>query len=118
MLTYPNFKDHTFQNGASSAANGTALKQNDAFQYKTLTVEIYGTEENTARTVTFYCKGASGTLRPLAGTKISAAPLSVAVSTTGTGEVWQFDITGLSEVIMDLTAITGGTVTVKGRAVS
>lgn len=107
------FKDVTFHNAATVAGNGTPF---DVDEWKTLTVEISGT--STGRTVTFYAKGASGTLRPLAGTKISAAPLTVAVSTTGTGELWQFDITGLNSVIMDLTAITDNNVSVKGRAVS
>jgi hypothetical protein len=49
---------------------------------------------------------------------IKVSDLSTGVSTTGTGEVWQFDVTGLEEVIMDLTAVSGGNVSVKGRAVA
>lgn len=108
-------KDHDFHVAAASIGNGKFL---EVEYFKTLTVEIYGSAENTARTVEFKAMGPGKTLRTLAGVKISSAPLTTAISTTGTGEIWQFDITGLLRVYMDLTAITDGTVTVKGRAVS
>jgi hypothetical protein len=105
--------DFTFHTAATQAANG---KEFYVYDFKDLTVEIYGSEDNTARTVTFYCKGPSGTLRALKGLKVS--DWTSDTSTTGTGEIWQFDITGVNSVVMDLTAITGGSVTVKGRAVT
>jgi hypothetical protein len=105
--------DHIFHDAAAAASNGAFL---EVKYFKTLTVEIYGSAENTVRTVTFYGKGPSKTLRALKGLKVS--DWTSGTSTTGTGEIWQFDITGLNQVIMDLTSITGGTVTVKGRAVS
>jgi hypothetical protein len=105
--------DFAFHTAATEAANGNPFY---VYDYKTLTVEIYGSVENTARAVTFYGKGPSGTLRALKGLKLS--DWSSGTSTTGTGELWQFDITGINSVTMDLTAITDGTVTVKGRAVS
>jgi hypothetical protein len=108
---YSIIKEHTFHNAATTTGNGTAF---EVGAYKTLTVEIFGT--STGRTVTFYAKGPSGTLRALMGVKIS--DLSTSVNTTGTGEIWQFDITGLNQIVMDLTAVTGGNITVKGRAVS
>jgi hypothetical protein len=100
-----------FHDAVTVAGNGASF---EVGSYKTLTVEIYGT--STTRTVTFYGKGPSGTLIALMGIKVS--DLSTGVSTTGTGEVWQFDVTGLEEVIMDLTAVSGGNVSVKGRAVA
>lgn len=103
--------DHTFHDAATVAANGVFL---EVRYFKTLTIEIYGT--STGRTVTFYGKGSGGTLRALMG--VNLATLATATSTTGTGELWQFDITGLNKVYMDLTAITDNNVTVKGRAVS
>jgi hypothetical protein len=118
MLISPQHKDHKFHDASTETGNGKAFKQNDANQYKTLTVEIFGSEDNTARTVTFYGKGLSGALRPIAGIKVSAAPMTTALNSTGTGELWQFDISGMVEVVMDLTAITGGSVSVYGRAVS
>jgi hypothetical protein len=102
-----------FQDAATSSGNGSSFTVDN---YKTLTVEIYGSVANTARTVTFYGKGASGTLRALKGVNIST--FTTGTNTTGTGEIWQFDITGLEYVVMDLTAITGGSVTVKGKAVA
>jgi hypothetical protein len=105
--------DHNFHDAMAVAGNGNFL---EVKYFKTLTVEIYGSAENTARTVTFYGKGPGKTLRAMKGLKVS--DWTTGTSTTGTGEIWQFDITGLNQVIMGLTAITGGTVTVKGRAVS
>ncbi len=110
--TYPLVKENiVFQDASTSAGNGTSF---EVGVYKTLTIEIYGT--SSTRTVTFYGKGTSGTLRALMGVRMS--DFSTAVSTTGTGEIWQFDTTGLEYVVMDLTAVSGGNVSVKGRAVS
>lgn len=61
-------------------------------------------------------EGPSGADIPLMGVNLST--LATAISTTGTGELWQFDITGLSKVFMDLTAVATGPVTVKGKAVA
>ena len=79
-----------------------------------LTVEIYGT--STARTIAFIGRGPSGTDRAIMGVRLS--DLSTATSTTGTGELWQFDITGLTAVFCDLQVVAGGNVTIKGRAVA
>ena len=103
--------DVTFHDSAIIAANGTEVTVGG---YKNLTIEIYGT--STTRTVTFYGKGVSGTLRALTGVNIG--DLSTATSTTATGEIWQFDITGLESVVMDLTAVAGGNVSIKGRVVA
>jgi len=107
--------DHIFHDAATVVGNGKFL---DVKYFKTLTVETFSSVANSARTITFYSKGPSGVLKAIAGVKVSAAPLTTAVSTTGTGETWQFDVTGLHKVYMDLTAITDGTVSVHGRAVS
>lgn len=101
----------SFHTNATVAANGTDVVVSG---YKTLTVEIYGT--STSRTVTFYGKGASGTLRSIMGVKLS--DFSTGINATGTGELWQFDVTGLESVVMDLTAVAGGNVTVPGRLVA
>ena len=110
--TYPVIKpDITFQDAATGTGNGTEFSVG---AYRTLTIEIYGT--STSRSVTFYGKSKSGTLRALMGVRVS--DFATATSTTGTGEIWQFDITGLDYVVMDLTAVAGGNVSVKGRAVA
>ena len=97
-----------FHNAATVAANGTDVSVGN---YKTLTLEIYGT--STSRTLTFYAKGASGTVRAMSGVRLS--DYSVASSTTTSGEIWQFDVTGTESVIIDLTAVAGGNVTASGR---
>lgn len=100
-----------FQDASATTGNGIEFFVDGE---KSLTIEIYGT--STSRTVTFYAKSASGTVRALKGLKMS--DWTSDTSTTGTGEIWQFDITGLYSVIMDLTAVSGGNVSIKGRAIS
>lgn len=79
---------------------------------KTLTVEIYGTA--TAASVTFQSTLASGTASLIMGSRKSDLELG----TAGTlGEVWTFDVTGLETFIANLTSVTGGNVTVKGKLV-
>lgn len=101
----------TFHDAATVAANGATFTVG---AYKELAIEIYGT--STSRTVTFYGKGPSGTLRALQGMRLS--DLSLANGTANTGELWYFQITGLTEVVIDLTAVAGGNVSVKGKAVA
>lgn len=110
-LTGSNVKDIIFHDAATVAGSGTIF---DVGGYKTLTVEIYGT--STSRTVEFVARGPSGTDVALSGVNVSTN--AVATSTTGTGEIWQFDITGLISVFMNLSAVAGGNVSVKGRAVA
>lgn len=113
-MAYMNYWDHIFHNAATVAANGNAFEVKGR---NSLTVEIYGTAENTARVITFYAKSFSGVLRAISGVK--RAGLTTALSTNGTGELWQFDdIAGFDFIVMDLTSTTDGTVTVKGRAVA
>ena len=101
----------TFHDAATTAADGTPFTVG---AYKTLTVEISGT--STSRTVAFIGKGASGAAIAING--VNLATLAVTTSTTGTGELWQFDLSGLTTVLMDLTAVAGGNVSVKGKAVA
>ena len=102
---------HTFHDAATVAADGTALTVGTG---KTLAIEISGT--STGRTVQFFGLSESDTKIAIMGIKL--ATLTSAVSTTGTGELWQFDVTGLKSVIIRLEAITDNNVTVKGRLVS
>jgi hypothetical protein len=101
--------DHIFHNAASVAANGNIIKASPSGR---LVIEIYGSVANTARTVTFYRKSRDGTLKPIQGVRTS--DFEVASSTTGTGEEWEFSVTPGREYVMDLTSITGGTVTIVG----
>ena len=101
----------TFHNAATVAAQGTALTVGG---HKTLTVEITGT--STSRTIAFQGAGPSGTYRAIAGVRL--ADLAVATTTSVSDAIWQFDVTGLVTVIMNLTEVSGGNVTVRGRAVA
>ena len=103
--------DITFHDATIEIATGDIFLVNG---YKTMTVEISGT--STSRTIAFIGRGASEANRLITGVKLSN--FAMATSTTGTGEIWQFDITGLTAMFMDLQAVAGGNVTVKGRAVS
>jgi hypothetical protein len=49
---------------------------------------------------------------------VRLSDLATGINTTGTAEYWQFDVTGVYQVVMDLTAVAGGNVSVKGRAVA
>ncbi len=105
---------HTFHDAIVAAADGTPFT---VAGYKTLTVYISGT--STSRTIEFKCLppgAAAGDYRSLMGVRLS--DFATATSATGNNEVWQFDITGLTEVLMDCSAVAGGNVTVKGRAVA
>lgn len=105
--------DITFHDEATAVADGTALTIDGE---KTLVVEILSTA--TSFTIAFKGEGASGADISLMGVNLS--DFSTGTSTSTSGQLWQFDITGLTKVFMDLTAITAGvgSVTVKGRAVA
>ena len=102
--------DVVFHDAATQVAEGTVFT---VAGYKTMTVEIYGS--STSRTVEFMGRGPAGANRAIMG--INLSNFATAVSTIGTGEIWQFDITGLTSAIMNLQAVAGGNVSVKGKAV-
>lgn len=101
----------TLHNAATAITTGTALKIGAE---KTITLEIFGT--SSARTVIFEAAGASGVFRPISGIKLS--DLTTRSQTTNTDELWQFDITGLHQFRANLTAVSGGNVSVKGKVIS
>ncbi|ARV44565.1 phage-like element PBSX protein XepA [Bacillus inaquosorum] len=103
--------DHVFHENAESAGEGTALSANGASH---LLVEVYGTAETSE--VKFWGKSMSGQKLPIRGVKSDDA--SAACSTLGKAEAWAFDIKGFKEIIMEIASITGGTLSIKGTAVS
>lgn len=111
QVTGSSVVDVTLQNAASAVANGTALAVGGV---KTLTLEISGT--SASRTIIFEGASVSGTYYPVMGTKLS--DLTTATQTTGTGEVWQFDVTGLVNFRARISAVAGGNVSVRGKAVA
>lgn len=106
-------RDHTFHTAATAAAVGTAFTVG---AYKSITVDIDGAP--TSSTVAFKCTGANGVAKVIKGLRVS--DWTTAVSTTTSVETWQFDVTGLQTIYMDITAIVAGpgSLTIKGRAVA
>ncbi len=105
--------DITFHDAATATADGTVHMVNGE---KILLVEILSTA--TSFTIAFKGRGPTGADIALMGVNLSN--FSTGTTTSTSGQLWQFDITGLTAVLMDLTAITAGagSVTVKGRAVA
>ncbi|WP_144561583.1 hypothetical protein [Bacillus mycoides] len=104
-------KSVVFHDGVTNTGVGASFPV-EAF--KTLTIETYGT--STSREIKFYGIGTSGTKRPITG--VNLLDLSMATNTKGTGELWQFEIVGLESIVMELVSVSGGNVTVKGKAVA
>lgn len=109
---YTNYKDdlkqHTFHSNVTVPGNGAPL---DVKEYKTLTVEIYG--NNTSRKLEFKGISYSGIPRPISG--VCLTDLSTGSETSRTGEIWQFDITGLNQVLIVASVLDGGNLYVTGR---
>ncbi|MNN79339.1 hypothetical protein D3C81_1959700 [compost metagenome] len=73
-------------------------------------MEIYGTATSIA--LAFKGSLASGANTPVAGVRKSDFSTG---TTGGMGEVWTIPIAGLQTFVVDLTTVTGGNVTVKGK---
>ncbi|ADU30371.1 hypothetical protein [Evansella cellulosilytica] len=110
-LTGSNIENVTFHNAATTPAKGNEF---DVGGFKTLTISIRGT--STSRTLQFKTVEYDGFERTIAGLRMS--DFKIDTQTTGNSEIWQFDVTGLNKVIVDLTAVSGGSVFVKGRVVA
>lgn len=103
--------DFVFHENADTAGEGAALPVEGAAY---LLVEVYGTAETSE--VKFWGKSVSGQTFPIRGVKSDDA--SSASSTLGKAEAWAFNIKGFKEIIMEIASITGGTLSIKGTAVS
>lgn len=100
-----------FQNMINAINQGEIL---DVGTNKFLTVCIYGSA--TARTVQFFSINPIGELIALLGYNTSTG--DTATFTDGiTSETWQFDITGLDKIVMKISTISGGSLTVSGTVV-
>lgn len=101
-----------FHDSAASVGLGTSFPVGE---YKTLTLVISGTA--TSAKVEFKCviAGVSRTLTGFSDPHFSSGTYGG----MGVNEsVWSFDISGRDTVTMEITAITGGNVSVKGTVVS
>jgi hypothetical protein len=81
--------------------------------FKTLTIEVYGTA--TSYSVQIQGIGNSGTPYTLTATNLTGLTTTQNITTAG---LYQFDVTGLTSVQANITAVSGGNVTVKGELVA
>lgn len=110
-IKHEDVADIIFLDSVSSVTSGSVFPIG---RFTTVTLEITGT--STSRTINFEGSSVSGTFYQIQGTKLS--DLTLASQTSGTGELWQFTVTGLVSFRTNLTAVAGGTVTVKGKGVA
>jgi hypothetical protein len=104
--------DVIFHNQAEIAAQGPVVENPG---YKTLVVSVR--RDAGTSTVKFWAgldSADPASLIALPGTPVSTTTTQ-AVSTTGTGELWRFDVSSLKYISMELDAASGAKVDVKGR---
>lgn len=114
ILEKGNTETFTFHDGVSAAGDGNILNLNQA--HKTMILEI--DSDVTSHNITFNAKLSSSDYKSIAGVRLDT--LTTATSTSGKSELWQFDVTGLTSIKIDITALTagGGTTTVIGKLVN
>jgi hypothetical protein len=107
------YTEHVFQNAATGTGVGTefAVGVN-----KSLAVFISGT--STSRTVQFKGKDIDGNVYDLVGVKLGDTTFTMAISTTEETAYYFENIEGFTSLYINLSAVAGGNVTVKGKAVS
>jgi len=99
--------DVTLLSAATTTGRGADIPVNG---YKTLTLETSGTA--TGFTVTVEGKMATTNRYVIQAFNVTTASL---VASIGAGGIFQVDVTGLTSVNVNLTAVTGGNVSVVGR---
>ncbi|MEC3676386.1 phage portal protein [Bacillus velezensis] len=105
------YTDVIFHENAAEAGEGSIFS---AGAWKKLLVEITGTAESGR--VAFWGRSISGKNVPIRG--IRSDDGTSAAGTSGTEEVWSFDIAGFKEIVMEIKSISGGSLSVKGTAFS
>ncbi|WPF77793.1 phage portal protein [Bacillus velezensis] len=105
------YTDVIFHENAAETGEGSIFS---AGAWKKLLVEITGTAESGH--VAFWGRSISGKNVPIRG--IRSDDGTSAVGTSGTEEVWSFDIAGFKEIVMEIQSISGGSLSVKGTAFS
>ncbi|MEC1105914.1 phage portal protein [Bacillus velezensis] len=105
------YTDVIFHENAAEAGEGSIFS---AGAWKKLLVEITGTAESGH--VAFWGRSISGKNVPIRG--IRSDDGASATGTSGTEEVWSFDIAGFKEIVMEIQSISGGSLSVKGTAFS
>lgn len=104
-------QDVVLQDNATAVGTGAPFVVGAA---KTLTLEVTGTA--TSSTIMFEAASVGGAFYPIQGVKTSNFDMQS--QTTGKNEVWSFDVTGQVTFRARVSAIAGGNVSVKGKAVS
>ncbi|WP_182274940.1 phage portal protein [Bacillus velezensis] len=105
------YTDVIYHENAAEAGEGSIFS---AGAWKKLLVEITGTAESGH--VAFWGRSISGKNVPIRG--IRSDDGTSAAGTSGTEEVWSFDIAGFKEIVMEIKSISGGSLSVKGTAFS
>ncbi|MCX4184740.1 phage portal protein [Bacillus velezensis] len=105
------YTDVIFHENAAEAGEGSIFS---AGAWKKLLVEITGTAESGH--VAFWGRSISGKNVPIRGIKSDDG--TSAAGTSGTEEVWSFDIAGFKEIVMEIKSISGGSLSIKGTAFS
>ncbi|MCZ4248291.1 phage portal protein [Bacillus amyloliquefaciens] len=105
------YTDVIFHEDAAETGEGIIFK---AGTWKKLLVEITGTAESSQ--VAFWGRSISGKNVPIRG--IRSDDGTSAAGTSGTEEVWTFDIAGFKEIVMEIKSISDGSLSVKGTAFS
>ncbi|MCC2530359.1 phage portal protein [Bacillus velezensis] len=105
------YTDVIFHENAAEAGEGSIFS---AGAWKKLLVEITGTAESGH--VAFWGRSISGKNVPIRG--IRSDDGTSAAGTSGTEEVWSFDIAGFKEIVMEIKSISGGSLSIKGKAFS
>ncbi|NRR84291.1 phage portal protein [Bacillus velezensis] len=105
------YTDVIFHENAAEAGEGSIFS---AGAWKKLLIEITGTAESGH--IAFWGRSISGKNVPIRG--IRSEDGTSAAGTSGTDEVWSFDIAGFKEIVMEIKSISGGSLSVKGTAFS
>lgn len=102
--------DFVLQDSVTTIGTGTPF---DIGSNRTLTISITGT--SVSRTINFEVSDIDGNFTSIMGVKLK--DLTTDIRGVESGEKWTFDVTGLQQFRANLVAVSGGTVTVKGKAV-
>lgn len=101
-----------FHNESTTTGNGSELNVNMGMT--TLNFEISGTA--TSSTCIFEGKSVdTGEFYPVQC--VNLGTLALANQTTGKSELWQCDLTALTKFRVRISTISGGNISIKGRAV-
>jgi len=96
-------QEHTFHTGVKAAANGTDMDVSELSA-----VGVYLSGDSTNRTWKFWGSIDGTNFTALVGFKEGDTTFSSAISTTGTAETWNFDVSIYKTLRIELDAITAG----------